>query len=143
MITSELLTELHEMRLANPCSRKVECIKRLFIDGKFNPENWAAGDNLIISVVGKHGWTHKPITEIYTRKNIFDDGEFQYIIMSMCYHDNKYHLACIDGTDTYLFITSTSTSTLESVTKNSKTMTEEDYLKILNMLQVCGVDFGI
>lgn len=145
MITSIILKRLHDQKIANPGSKKVSMMRRLFNDGKFDPDNWDGGDDIITTIITElYNGTHGHIHRILTPKNISEPSCCEYITMNCDYYDEKYCMSFITSrNDQYLIKYSVSVYKIDNMIKNGQIMIEDDYIELLNLLESCGYDFSI
>lgn len=145
MITSETLNKLHEERLNNPGHMKVEEIKRMFVDGKFNKDNWNGGD---VGIIRKVINDFKDREKIFRTTNILDDqdtcSDTAYMIMNVNEYEGDTHATFLTGkNEVYIFRYYKDRGTTEFAVKDGHPMTEDEYLTLLNLLELYGYDFGI
>lgn len=145
MITEITLQKLHDERVANPGSAKVEDIERMFVDGQFNDDNWNGGDaGLIRKVIN----AFKDREKYFKNTNIFDDqdtyDDTDYIIMNVDKYGEDTHATFLTGkNEVYIFRYYKDRGKTEFAVKDGHPMTETEYLVLLNLLERYGYDFGI
>ncbi|AMM44804.1 hypothetical protein SP15_006 [Bacillus phage SP-15] len=133
----------------------------LFKDGVFNPDNWNGGDAIPLEkyvhhldVTPFHKYHHRVIPDIF---NPDGDGEYSVDLMESLYHCNDVCFVTFlmkdtgsDGGFSNYFPESTNTLVYEKYKSrghisnllfNGKPITEDEYLKFLNLLSESGYKF--
>jgi hypothetical protein len=136
-ITKGYLEELHHGSLEKAKSAFANVPRRLFVDGEFNEDNWRGGDASLIREFFRENYGKTII------RDVNDDEGFQwtFIIKHIQYEDQNYATITIHETQKeifhqVLFSWYKERGRTEKAIFNGREMTEEEYLFVLNLIQL-------
>ena len=146
MITSKILKEIREIHEKG--FGLLTQSKPLFIDSKFNTDNWNSIESKIIKNLVEKFHKQGQDTVIIQPRNIYSTIDLvdatDYMIYNRVTCDYHEHVTFLTkSNDTYLFKYSDNKGTMKYVKKNNIDMTEEDYIELLNKFDRWGYDLGI
>jgi hypothetical protein len=127
----------------------------MFVEGVFNPDNWNGGDGIIRQYFYDFGYLEQKAEEIQCKiddlefegdvivnHQIFNDQNYATIILAGCLYDNEEnYIRSIE--DIVYFTWYKRRGRTENVLYNSKPITENEYLFVLNALQETGFEFNL
>ena len=146
MITKETLKQLRQKRLKSP--NFVSEPQPLFVNGKFNLDNWNGGDDIIRNFTYSLELDNPQLLE-------FEEDDINYTILCD-YHwieDMKYIVItvvrdCYDSNgdvieyvDVYVIIYYKNRGTTDYIYKNGKLISEDEYIELLNLIERGGYKF--
>ena len=136
MINKQLLESLYQENLKDDCFGDEP--KRMFENGVFNPNNWNGGDDLIRNFF--EDLYEERIDNTYIIEE--DDGwTSKSVICHVDYLDDQNHAIINVNGDLYYFEWYKNRGCTEIAKLNSKDMTEDEYIELLNILEKTGYRF--
>jgi hypothetical protein len=118
----------------------------MFINGKFNPDNWAGGDNII-----RHYFYEIETSDSWQRGYEVSSG---YLIVNFYYYEDQAYAVIIhddvdkywengqiEHHDVYYFSWYKHRGQTEVAKLNGHDITEEEYIRLLNLIEETGYRF--
>lgn len=140
MFTRKLLEQLREKNkyIMNYYSNP----KSMFINGRFNPNNWNGGDDIIRQFT----YFLECNNQVYWIKELED---LIIIAFYVYYEDDKYIFILIEpnteddvkNVDSYIIKYYKNRGHTDYMMKNGRYITENEYVKLLNLLERAGFEF--
>jgi len=133
-ITKNTLKNLYEKQLSNKAF--ADKPKRMFVNELFNKNNWNGGDDIIRDF----------LLDVEERcvKNIYHievDDCYAPLIVHVDRVEDITFATIICGYDVYFFSWYKNRGCTEIATKNSKDLTEDEYVDLLNIISMAGYKF--
>ena len=136
MIDKELLEDLHKKRLSNT-NKHGSTPKRMFVNGKFNKNNWCGGDDLIRNFF--EDLFYNEIKNIYVLEE--DDLYDAHIICHVDMVENQNYATIVINSDIYYFSWYKNRGCTEVATLNGNNLTEDKYIELLNIIEKTGYNY--
>lgn len=136
MITKEILEKLYLQNVNNKSFSDKPV--RMFVNGKFNPKNWNGGDDLIRTLFSSiESDNTSNILNLYD-----EDDEWDYPVICNIdrVQDQTYATIVVDR-KVYYFEWYKNRGCTEVAMINGRDMTENEYIKLLNLIEKSGFTF--
>lgn len=137
MFNKNILEELNNKRIET--SKNSSPIKRMFVEGKFNRQNYLGGDDII-----RDFFNDIEDKKIYNTMSVEEDDHTLRVAANVNFiDDTRYATIVIDGKElkTYLFSWYKNRGCTEVALLNGQELTEDQYIELLNDLTKVGYEW--